>query len=442
MRLFYERSALARRAAVAVVVAWSWIAPDTAFAQQMTAAQPPLAGDAGVASSAATALVGDNSRTRFIVGLERHVEFQVFSLSNPNRVIVELPDVKLQLPQFSANGPVGLVQSFRGGLSAPGKARIVIDVTKAVVVEKAVIDKGKDGRSPRLMLEIVPVDSGVKATGPKKPAVTLAVAGSVAGLGAAGVQPPLPKPAAKPNAVPVAIYKPTIVIDPGHGGHDSGAQKYGTVEKDVVLAFSLKLRDKLMATGRFKVLMTRDHDTFVELDHRREFADRNKAALFIAVHADYAGAQARGATVYSLRDSTMKELQRSANRGAANDVLTSHERVAVTKAEGDVGAVTSILADLTQREVAATKERTRVFTGSVVEFMGGSTNMMNNPDREANFRVLKSAQMPSVLIELAYVTNKADADNLKSDSWRDKVSTSILRAVENYFSNQVARLPM
>ncbi len=438
MRLFFGRGAVARRTAVAVVVALGCMAPQTVWAQQMAAGPPPLVPEAGVASVAATALVGDNSRTRFIVGLERHVEFQVFSLSNPNRVIVELPDVKLQLPQFSAHGPVGLVQSFRGGLSAPGKARIVIDVTKAVVVEKAVIDRGRDGRSPRLLLEIVPVDSAIKAVGPKKPAVTLAVAG----LGAAGVQPPLPKPAAKPNAAPVAIYKPTIVIDPGHGGHDSGAQKYGTVEKDVVLAFSLRLRDKLMATGRFKVLMTRDNDTFVELDERREFADRNKAALFIAVHADYAGAQARGATVYSLRDSTMKELQRSANRGAANDVLTSNERVAVTKAEGDVNAVTSILSDLTQREVAATKERTKVFTGSVVEFMGGSTNMMNNPDREANFRVLKSAQMPSVLIELAYVTNKADADNLKSDSWRDKVSTSILRAVENYFSNQVARLPM
>ncbi len=140
----------------------------------------------------------------------------------------------------------------------------------------------------------------------------------------------------------------------------------------------------------------------------------------------------------------MRELQRSANREAANadSVLTSTEQIAVKKADGDVSAVASILSDLAQRDVAATKERTKVFTGSVVEFMGGSTNMMNNPDREANFRVLKSAKMPSVLIELAYVTNKVDADNLKSDAWRDKVSTSILKAVENYFSDQVARLPM
>lgn len=432
------KSALSRRAFAcrsaryAVLTAPLLLFPIASTHAETTVAPPPGA----VLPRTETAVAGDTTRTRFVIGLERAVEFQVFSLANPNRVIVELPEVKLQLPVFSGETAVGLVKSFRGGLSAPGKTRIVIDVTGAVVVEKAVLDKGKDGKAPRLVLEIVPVDPANKVTQAKK-----SLSGAML-AGAAGVQPPLPKLAQRPDAKSPNMFRPIIVIDPGHGGHDSGAQKYGTVEKDVVLAFSLKLRDKLQATGRYKVLMTRDNDTFVELDARREFADQSKAALFIAVHADYAGSSASGATIYSLRDSVANDLQRSAKGEVAHTVLSNKELDGVKQADGDVGAVKGILSDLAQREVSVNKERTKVFAGSVVEFMGGTTNMMNNPDREAGFRVLKSAKMPSVLIELAYVTNRSDAENLKSDKWRDKVGGSIVTAVENYFSHQMARLPM
>ena len=317
----------------------------------------------------------------------------------------------------------------------------MIDVTGPVVVEKAVIEKPKDAsHTPRLVLEIVPVD------GTSKPVQTAAKrpypATGSSGLGANGVQPPLPRPAQRPDQNAANVFKPIIVIDPGHGGHDSGASKFGTVEKDVVLAFSLKLREKLQATGRYKVLMTRETDEFIELDERRDFADRAKAALFIAVHADYAGSDARGATIYSLRDNVATELQRAARGQIASDVLSAKELEKVKASEGDVGAVKSFLTDLALKELTVNKERSRVFAGTVVETMGATTNMMNNPDREAGFRVLKSAKMPSVLIELAYVTNRADAANLKSDSWRDKVSGSIMSAVDNYFSYHASRLPM
>ena len=448
MDLWFCRRARARFACV-LVASFAQIAglPMAASAQQVAVAPPSLALATATQSAAIdaphpplrqeTALAGDAARTRFIIGLERAVEFQVSSLPNPNRVIVELPEVRLQLPTFSADRPVGLVQSFRGGLSAPGRTKIVIDVTKPVIVEKASIDKGKDGHSPRLILEIVPVDAGDKSAAVRK---VVANGAMLAGLGASGVQPPLPRPARRPEQRVEGIFKPIVVIDPGHGGHDSGAQKFGTVEKDVVLAFSMKLRDKLVASGRYKVLMTRDRDVFVELDERRDFADRSKAQLFIAVHADYAGARASGATVYSLRDSTMKDLQRSARSEATN--LSQADLAPLAKVHGDVSLVTSWLTELAQKDIDATKGRTKFFADSVVEFMGASTTMMNNPDREANFRVLKSAKMPSVLIELAYVTNKSDADNLKSDTWREKVSSSISRAVDNYFTNQVAKLPM
>ncbi len=406
-----------------------------AHAQIQNATQPLAE---GVTVAATTTLGGDKTRTRFVIGLEKAVDFQVFSLPNPHRVIVDFAEVKLVLPNKTADGAVGLVQSFYGGQAAPGKTRVVIDVTGAVVVEKATLDRGKDGKSPRLVLDIVPVGAAKHSATVPKPA---GLSGQIlSGLGATGVQPPAPKSAQRP-LLRDAAYKPIIVIDPGHGGHDSGAQRFGAIEKDVVLAFSLKLREKLLASGRYKVLMTRDNDKFVELDERRAFGDRNRAALFIAVHADYAGSAARGATIYSLRDSTSKGLQGSAKQEAEANVLSQKELEAIRSNRGDVSAVSAMLGNLGKREVEANKDRTQLFSKSVIEFMGASTPMMSNPDREANFRVLKSAKTPSVLIELAFVTNAQDAKNLKSDDWREKVTGSLMTAIENYFSHREARLP-
>lgn len=377
------------------------------------------------------------TRTRFLIGLDKSVSFTVSSLSNPNRVIVDLPDVPLRLPRDPGDTPIGVVKSFRGGQSAPGKMRIVIHVIRPVVVEKARIEKSADGKVSHLALDIVPTETVVKAA--RKP-----LKSQPYGLGASGIQPPLPQPAKSPNEIAETSYKPTIVIDPGHGGHDSGAMKNGVVEKDVVLAFSKVLRDKIEKTGRYRVLMTRDDDTFIPLDERRAFGERHKAALFIAVHADYATTRARGATIYSLRENVAKSLRRSAKGEVTENVLSESEVSAVKKAssEADVSAVRDILADLAEREVEVTRERTSIFSRSVIEHMGETTNLRQKPDQQAAFRVLKTAQFPSVLIELAYVTNKEDAALLRSNSWREKVADSITTAVENYFSNQIARLPM
>jgi N-acetylmuramoyl-L-alanine amidase len=377
------------------------------------------------------------NRTRFIIGLERAVDFQVFALSNPNRVFVDLPDVKLQLPALPGEAPVGLVKYFRGGLSAPGKARVVIDVTGPVVIERSTIEK--DGKATRLVLEMASAEAGATdAQDGRSPEPISAPFG----LGAAGLQPPVPKPALSPRARAQAMYRPVIVIDPGHGGDDTGATRHGTVEKDVVLAFSLKLRDKLQSTGRYKVLLTRETDTFVELNARREFAERHLASLFVAVHADYARSNARGATIYSLRDSVASSLQRSARGEVSAHVLSDQEIVALKNSDSDVSAVKAILSDLARREVDTTRDRTSVFVKSVIEFMGETTGLKDNPDRSAAFVVLKSAKVPSILIELGYVTNEADAQLLKSERWREKVSSSIVTAIENYFSHQLARLPM
>lgn len=359
--------------------------------------------------------------TRFVVLLDRAAEFDVLALRNPNRVVVTLPDVRMRLPAAPDEGATGLVKSFRGGLTAPGRSRIVIELRAPVVVTRSEIER--HGRDHHLVLDLAPAPTGTAEV--KRLQM---------------VQPPLPRPASRPEEIAERSYKPVVVIDPGHGGHDSGAKKNGVVEKNVVLAFSLALRDKLEASGRYRVIMTRDTDVFISLDARREIAERNKAALFIAVHADYAGAHARGATIYSLRDGTASALRRAASSEVVKAVLTNEELSGVE--QNDSGAIRSILADLAKREVAVTKERTDMFARSVIQFMSASTEMRPNADREANFRVLKTAKVPSVLIELAYVTNPLDARNLKSQAWRDKVSDSIATAIDNYFSYQIARLPM
>jgi N-acetylmuramoyl-L-alanine amidase len=424
------------------------VAPPTVAAQTPKTGSGEKAvskADAAVAKAEKpeVALDGDQMRTRFIIGLGKTVQFQVFALSNPNRVIIDLDETALWLPDLPNNGvSVGLVNSFRAGSSAPGKARVVIDVAEPVVVESAKLEKAKGGKGPHLALEILPAYAAAKASNKDKKPLKVAPFA----LGAVGLQPPVPMPAVRPDVRAAKAFKPIIVIDPGHGGHDSGAMKNGAVEKEVVLAFSKALKDKLEKTGRYKVMMTRDSDVFVELGERVSYAERHNANLFIAVHADYSGenSKARGATIYSLRESVANSLQRSAKGEVSDNVLTKDEAEAVRKVslDNDVSAVKTILADLAGREVSATKERTNIFTRSVIEYMGASTGLRSEPDQQAAFRVLKTAKFPSVLIELAYVTNKEDAALLQSDVWRNKVSDSIMTAVENYFSNQIARLPL
>jgi N-acetylmuramoyl-L-alanine amidase len=373
--------------------------------------------------------------TRFVIGLDSKVNFQIFSLSNPNRVVIELPEVNVRLPQLDGTAPMGLVKNVRAGLAAAGKMRVVIGVTQPVVVGESNISKDESGHY-RLSLAMLPASSAIRSD-PKGQVLSAA-------LGSLALQPPVPRLAESPKERAARMSKPIIVLDPGHGGEDSGAEKNGTVEKNVVLAFGLVLRDLLEKTGRYKVLMTRSDDTFIPLDERTRYAERNKANLFIAIHADYSdeGSRARGATIYSLRDGVAKSLERSTKDSLARDVMTRDEIDTVKKSNGDVDAVRNILADLADRDVELTHERTGTFAKTVIETMGESTPLRTEPEQQAAFRVLKTAQFPSVLIELAYVTNPTDANNLKSDEWREKVAHSIAAAVDNYFSRDIAKMPM
>ncbi|MDP1911203.1 MAG: N-acetylmuramoyl-L-alanine amidase, partial [Hyphomicrobium sp.] len=211
------------------------------------------------------ALQTNLQRTRFVIGLQKTTEFEVFSLTNPNRVVVQVAETKLRLPEQPKTAPVGLIKSFQAGLSGTDRSRVIIYVTEPVIVSSARIEKAKDGRNQHLVVEIssfVPVTASVAP--PTKHQKT-AMSPPPFALGGAGLQPPLPRPAVSPDVLAQRAFKPIIVIDPGHGGHDSGAMKNGAVEKDITLAFSKILAKKLTATGRFKVMLTRDEDVFIPL---------------------------------------------------------------------------------------------------------------------------------------------------------------------------------
>lgn len=422
MRAVGVRTADTSRGAAAVVYCLLTVA--TAFAAAVTASvalSPARAAEAQDVS-------GSKQRTRFVIGLDKSVEPRVFVLSNPSRVVVDLPDVGVSLPTLPGREPVGLVKSVRGGLAAAERLRVILEVTEPVVIERSVVEAGKDGASPRLVVEIVPVDHA-------KPAAKSAAAGGEAKAARpAVVQPPVPKPAERPEDRAKRASRPVIVIDPGHGGVDSGAVRHGAVEKDVVLAFSLVLRDKLEKTGRYRVKMTRDSDKFVHLDDRRDFAEEQGAWLFMAIHADAAGASASGATVYSLRDGVAEDLKHSARSEPVKVPLKERDMRELRK-DGADAVVRSMLGGLAEQEIIANPNQTSVFARSLINYMSASTTMMSNPDRQAAFRVLKQSKMPAVLVELAFVTNWEDAQKLMSDRWRAKVADSLVTAIDAYFAN-------
>lgn len=373
----------------------------------------------------------EDRRTRITIDLRQKSTFEIYSLRDPNRLVIELPQVGMRLPELGGTATSGLVKGIRGGQVSAGRSKIVIDVTEPVVVAKSDLKTHRDGRGAQLDIDLIPFT-------PMSKSVRASLNNPEYRLGGALSQPPLPRRAADRNKK--ADYRPLVVIDPGHGGKDSGAQKFGVKEKDLVLAFSLTLREQLEKTGRYRVKMTRSTDVFIPLDKRRDFAEDNAAALFIAVHADYAGANARGATIYSLRENLANSLRVSAAAEAASEALSGPVMDNVAAKREDLQAVRGILGDLAQREVHANLQRTNMFTQIAVDQMGAATTMRSQPHREAAFKVLKTAKVPSVLIELAYVSNRRDAARLQSQSWRDEVSGSLVIAIDKYFAQSLTQI--
>ncbi|HEY2135333.1 MAG TPA: N-acetylmuramoyl-L-alanine amidase [Xanthobacteraceae bacterium] len=361
---------------------------------------------------------GDDKQTRFVVDMSRKVELRAFTLADPYRVVIDLPQVSFQFPARTGEHGRGLVKAFRFGLVMPGGSRIVLDVAKPVRVEKAFVLDPSDSQPARLVLDLTAIDRETFLR-------AAAVDNRAARDGA-------PKP--EPQAAPAGDPRPIIVLDPGHGGIDSGTRApSGESEKSLVLDFALMLRDKLEKSGKYRVAMTRADDSFVPLADRVRFARARNAQLFISIHCDALArgdGEADGATIYTLSDhATDAEAARLADAENRADVISGVD----LSAEPD--DIADILIDLAQRETRAFSSQ---FAKHVAGELKGAARMHKHPLKSAGFRVLKAPDVPSVLIELGYVSNRQDLKELTSESWRAHAGDAIVQAVNSYFTTRLA----
>jgi N-acetylmuramoyl-L-alanine amidase len=227
-----------------------------------------------------------------------------------------------------------------------------------------------------------------------------------------------------------------VVLDPGHGGIDPGTKSAsGTTEKDVVLAFAKILKTKLEAGGRYEIHMTREDDTFLPLRERVAFAQKRGAGLFLSIHADYFPDKpeiARGATVYTLsEEASDQEAKDLAAKENFSDVIAGVE----LPSDSDE-VLANILIDLAQRE---TQNRSVVFARSIVGELAGKGSLHTRRLRSAGFRVLKAPDVPSVLLELGFLSNPEDEKRLVSDPWRERMAGSVVKAIDGYFAKRLAR---
>lgn len=345
--------------------------------------------------------------------LSRPIAVETLIQTSPDRVIVDLPSVNFQIAPNKVRR-AGLVASYRFGLFTPDRARIVIDLAQPALVARAEARPVRGGFG-ELVIELkrAPRDdfeAAARAQAPRPPA------------------PATPVDAA--TARPAGETRRIVVIDPGHGGIDPGAVVASIAEKEVVLAFGQLLRTRLEASGRYKVVMTRDEDRFVALAERVRIARAAGAELFVSIHADsLARAQAvRGATVYTASE---RATDAEAARLAAKE--NEADSVAGLDASEDVQDVAGILMDLAKRE---TRTFSTVFARNLVEKLGGAVKMHKVPLRSAGFRVLGAPDVPSVLIELGYMSSPRDAELMNSPEWRGQAAGAVQVAIDEYFERE------
>ncbi|WP_445488237.1 N-acetylmuramoyl-L-alanine amidase [Rhodopseudomonas sp. RCAM05734] len=402
---------------VSAAVLFGWYSNTARAAEETTAAIGPVF---PVASD--VRIAGDDKQTRFILDLDKKIPIRAFALADPYRVVVDLPQVTFRLDSGAGTAARGLIKAFRYGLVMPGGSRIVFDLNGPAKIKSAYALDPANGQPARLVVELESVD---RATFDQ----------ALAADGRSELRPAIETTAvvtraAAPNSAPDT--RPVVVIDPGHGGIDNGTQAGTETEKSLVLSFGLALRDRIEKAGKYRVVMTRTDDTFIPLNDRVKIGRNQSAALFVSIHADAlprGEGDAQGATIYTLSDrASDAEAERLADSENKADAIGG---VNLTEEPTDVA---DILIDLAQRE---TRTFSNHFARLLVGEMKNTARMHKHPLKSAGFRVLKAPDVPSVLIELGYVSNKADLQQPVSESWRSKTVGAVAQAIDAFFARRV-----
>jgi N-acetylmuramoyl-L-alanine amidase len=382
------------------------------LALAMTAAAQP--------SVSAVRLGQHPDKTRFVMEIDEAPAYRIFTLPDPYRVVIDLPQVDWQVPEETLGKTnTGVVEALRFGLFAPGTSRVVLDAKSPVKVANAFVLPPRGDYPHRLVIDLTRVSqSAFQKTSSRT--VT------------SEKELPMPGPRRR-DAAPGGDERPTVMIDAGHGGVDPGAIGVsGTREKDIVIDYARHLKKVLESSGRYRVVMTRDKDIFLRLRHRVELAQEAEADLFISLHANtHNSGRIRGASVYTLSEnSSDSEAAALAAKENKADIIAGVDL------NGQTAVVSQILIDLAQRE---TMNASKSFANMLVQELDGRVKLLNNTHRYAGFAVLKSPNVPSILFEIGYMSNPTEERQLRSKAHKQRVSAAIHDAVDRFFEWQEAR---
>ena len=349
--------------------------------------------------------------TRLVLDLTEKVDFRTFTLADPYRVVVDLSRVEWRVAP-GKDDRKGVISGLRFAQFGPRTSRMVMDVREPVEVRKAFLLTPRGNWAYRFVIDVAPVDEASFANSAGAP-------GERAGRAA---RPSPPKPSRKPAA------RRVIVLDAGHGGVDPGAIGVsGVREKTVTLSAARELKNILQKTNRYKVILTRNSDRFLRLRERVAMARDAGAHLFVSLHADSIGRRGvRGASVYTLSE---KASDAEAAALAAKENKADLLGGVLLKVEDE--EVEEILIDLGQRE---TKNRSAGFANIALPELGRRVRTLRNGHRFAGFAVLKAPEVPSVLVEMGYLSNRRDEHMLSTAKGRRPVLEALAKAIDRYFA--------
>ena len=354
---------------------------------------------------------GDTHDTRVVVEMDRAAKGRSETGDGPGRtLVVDLAKIEAS-PDLQGHGQ-GLVSGWAFDRTGDG-ARLTLQLAKNAHVVRRFLLSPADGVNVYRYVIDISADDGLKP-GISAPApAPVASQAHAAQLIAASVVTPL-------------HLKKVIVIDAGHGGKDPGAKGADSREKDINLAAAKALKAKLERTGRYRVVMTRDSDTFVPLETRVEIARKADADLFISLHSDSGpDSSVRGATVYTLSDKGSDRVVRG--------VMGQNDWFINVDLPGRDRAVNQILLDLTQR---ATRNRSASFAEDLLNRISDRVDLQRRNHRDAGFVVLLAPDVPAVLLEMGFITNADDEAELNDSAKRDRLMSGVADSIDDYFGQQ------